>query len=320
MHIVSLGDSMKAYDKELQMHILKKIPAFEGWYFRFVDTKLSVAIIIGISKAKEKQTAFIQTFNTLDHKIEITSYPLQAFQYHDDPFIVKIADNIFASDYVYLDDPHLSIKGTLHIESPCHLSSSLYAPTIMGPFAYLKRLECNHAIIHLESKVTGQIQYRQQQYVIQATGYQEKDWGTSFPSKYVWLQSNYCLNKQAILFFSCASIPIVIGHFMGIIMVIKIDQKEYRFASYYGARVTRQYQRQGYFYLVIKQLQYQIFIRIKQGPTCTLEAPTNGLMCSKVEESLEGEVVIKIFRKDILLHQLQFIKCGVEIFHFFTKE
>lgn len=311
---------MKAYDKELQMHHFTKIPAFEGWYFRLVDTKFSLAIIIGISRADKEEKAFIQTFNTIDHKIEIVSYSLESFQYHGDPFIIKIANCIFTNDYIYLDDANLSVKGTLSIEKPRSLHSSLYAPTIMGPFAYLKKMECNHGVLNLESKVTGKIEYHHKKYDISGICYQEKDWGTSFPSKYVWLQSNYCLNTRAILFLSCASIPLKWIGFMGIIMVLIIANQEYRFASYYGARITNRYQRQGYYYIIIKQHSYQLCIRIKQGPTCTLEAPLNGLMCSKVNESLEGEVVIKVFKKDKLIHQLHFIKCGVEISNFFSTK
>lgn len=306
--------------KEIQIHHFNKIPAFEGWYFRISDTKLSLAIIIGLSRGKEEEKVFIQVFDTLFHNIEIVSYPILALKYHDDPFIIKIQQCIFTMDYIYLEDPGLSVQGTLHIQEAKTLNSSFYAPTIMGPFAYLKAMECNHGVLNLESKVTGKLNINNKNYTINGVCYQEKDWGTSFPSKYIWLQSNYCLNQRAILFLSCATIPLKVFHFMGLIMVLVIDDKQYRFASYYGARVIKRYKRQEYYYLVIKQNSYQLLFKIKQGKTCTLEAPVNGLMHAKVEESLEGEVSLRVFRRGELLQELHFIKCGVEISNFYKEE
>lgn len=309
---------MNIEKKQIQIHHFNKIPAFEGWYFRVSDTKLSLAIIVGLSRAKDEEKVFIQIFDTLFHKMEIVSYPILALQYHTDPFIIKIQQCIFTNDYIYLEDNNLSIKATLHIQEYKTLKSSLYAPTIMGPFAYLKSMECNHAILNLESKVTGKVTTHHHMYDINGICYQEKDWGTSFPSQYIWLQSNYCLQQKAILFLSCATIPLKVMHFMGLIMVLVINHKEYRFASYYGARVIKRYQIKEYYYLVIKQHSYQLLFKIKQGKTCTLEAPINGLMHAKVKESLEGEVLLRVFKRDQLLQQLHFIKCGVEIANFFN--
>lgn len=303
--------------KEIQIHHFNKIPAFEGWYFRISDAKVSLAIIIGLSRGKDEEKVFIQVFDTLFNTMEIVSYPILALQYHDDPFIIKIQQSVFTMDYIYLEDQKLSWQGTLHIQKAKALEYSLYAPTIMGPFAYLKTMECNHGILNLGSRVTGELMVNKQRYDINGICYQEKDWGTSFPSQYIWLQSNYCLTKKAILFLSCATIPLRVLSFIGVIIVLVIDNKEYRFASYYGARVIKRYQRQEYYYVVIKQHSYQLLFKIKQGNSCTLDAPINGLMHAKVQESLKGEVDVRVFKRGKLLHDLHFIKCGVEISNFY---
>lgn len=84
---------------------------------------------------------------------------------------------------------------------PLHIQTTKYAPTIMGPFAYLKNMQCNHAILNLESQTHGYMKYQNQIYNIQGIIYQEKDWGNSFPKKYIWVQSNCCLQKKQFYFY-----------------------------------------------------------------------------------------------------------------------
>ena len=68
---------------------------------------------------------------------------------------------------------------------PLHIERTRYAPTIMGPFAYLKNMQCNHAIINLESQTHGYMKYQNQIYDIQGFIYQEKDWSNPFPKRYM---------------------------------------------------------------------------------------------------------------------------------------
>ena len=68
---------------------------------------------------------------------------------------------------------------------PLHIERTRYAPTIMGPFAYLKNMQCNHAIINLESQTHDYLKYQNQIYDIQGFIYQEKDWSNPFPKRYM---------------------------------------------------------------------------------------------------------------------------------------
>ncbi|WP_368275548.1 tocopherol cyclase family protein [Coprobacillus cateniformis] len=45
------------------------------------------------------------------------------------------------------------------------------------------------------------MKYQNQIYNIQGIIYQEKDWGNSFPKKYIWVQSNCCLQKKQFYFY-----------------------------------------------------------------------------------------------------------------------
>ncbi|WP_074434818.1 tocopherol cyclase family protein [Beduini massiliensis] len=308
---------MITYDTELQLHQSYKIPAFEGWYFRVVDNQVSIAVIIGIAKTKEKQEAFIQIFHTLNEKMEKVSYDIKDVQYQDEPFLIKIKDSIFSKNRLYIKDQGLSVLLDIKIKAPLSLKQTKYAPTIMGPFAYLKNMQCNHAVLNLGSSTQGEMVYQNSSYKIKGILYQEKDWGNSFPRKYIWVQSNCCQEKQAVLFLSCAAIPLKPIEFTGIIMVIAIGEKQYRFASYYGAFITKAKRVKDYFYLSIRQGKYNIVLKIKSGKTYRLDAPEMGEMQRNVEESLLGQVEMKLYEYHQCKEHLLFSHCGIENDHFF---
>ncbi len=66
-------------------------------------------------------------------------------------------------------------------------------------------------------------------------GYWEGDRGRSFPKEYAWTQ---CLFKGGSLMLSVADIPMAKMHFTGIIGVVLWKGREYRLATYLGARVV----------------------------------------------------------------------------------
>ena len=147
--------------------------------------------------------------------------------------------------------------------------------------------------------------------------YQEKDWGRSFPKKYIWIQSNCCKEKQGVLFLSIALIPISSLSFTGIIMFLKIDGKEYRFASYYGAILTHKKRTSSTYEFTIRQGIYRLEFEIEMGELYHLEAPKLGEMNREVKETLLGETKIKIYKCNKCIETLSFYRCGIEHDQFF---
>ena len=175
------GDIMISYEQEWQLHQSHKIPAFEGWYFRVVDNQVSAAVIIGIAKTQDKW----EVFYTLCQSMEKVSYDIKDFVYQEEPFAISIKDSIFKKHYIHIEDSKLSTVIDLELDMPLHIQTTKYAPTIMGPFAYLKNMQCNHAIINLESQTHDYLKYQNQIYDIQGFIYQEKDWSNPFPKRYM---------------------------------------------------------------------------------------------------------------------------------------
>ena len=117
---------------------------------------------------------------------------------------------------------------------------SFLKPNIMGILTYLPN-ECNHSIVSMDHKVSGQLQLGEKSFLIEnAKGYMEKDWGTGFPKEYVWLQGNNFQEddvSESSVVFSYATIS-VLGRFAkGFLVVLIHKGLEYRFTSVEGGRI-----------------------------------------------------------------------------------
>ena len=299
---------IKKHDDEFAYHTQESAPYFEGWYIKVVTDELSFAVIIGISMTKKGKTAFIQTNSTLCPST-YTSYEEEDIQIQHDPFKLQIGRTILEQYQL-----NMNLENGLH----CHLyfdkltklKGNDYMPTIMGPFSYLKHMECVHAIISLHHFVRGKIMFGSHVYELpNAIGYMEKDRGKSFPSSYLWYQSNHCGLSDTCFFLSIARIPLMVGSFQGNICVLMIEGKQYRFASYLGCRVSK---RKDVY--ILKQYPYKLLVKITCVHAEKLKAPKMGDMRNEVLESLDGEAIVHLYRGNQKLYQLHFIKGGYELF------
>ena len=308
---------MKREDRELSMHLKdddKRL--FEGWYIKITDPKISLAIIIGISKTIEESYAFIQTLDTYTNQSQMLEYPLEAFTWGNEPFYLQLGDNLFTKDKVVLklDEGSVFIQGTINLGPLTKLTTSLYAPTIMGPFAYLAKRVCNHGIISLKHDVNGTININGETLSINGIGYLEKDWGQSFPASYLWLQSNVCKEHDANIFLSVADVALMKCSFKGVIMTLLVEQQQYHLASYYGAYVKDKFIKEGYYYLIIKQWAYTFYFKIKPGNSVLLKAPQFGKMSESVEECLDALIVLLVYKHNQRVAKFSFTNCGLELF------
>ena len=89
---------MKIENTELNLHLKDSDQRlFEGWYFKIVDCKISLAIIVGISKS----CAFIQTLDTYTNQSQMIEYSLDDFQWGKDPFYIRIKNNFFTKNKLF---------------------------------------------------------------------------------------------------------------------------------------------------------------------------------------------------------------------------
>lgn len=151
---------------------------------------------------------------------------------------------------------------------------------IMGPFSLLPFLECRHCVRSMKHSVSGKMFVNGQEYLFQdAIGYWEGDQGYSFPKEYAWTQ---CSFPGGALMLSVADVPIAGFHFRGIIGVVLWKGREYRLATYLGAKAVQV--KEGKLWIVQGNLELEA--RLLEKVRCPLKAPDNGNMMRTIHENV----------------------------------
>lgn len=314
----------KLLQPELFQGRKKKNAYFEGWYYKLVsqDENMTIALIPGVSIQKKDPHAFIQVFmsqkedQALTLKTYYVRYDIKDFSYEDQPFSVRIKDNIFSKTMISIDirQEGLSLKGKVHIRETTPLKKSLWMPNIMGPFGYLNFMECYHGVVSMNHTLHGTLQVNGSPVIFNdSKGYIEKDWGKSFPRAYVWLQSNHFKEKDTSLMFSYADIPFLGFYFKGLIAVLSYQGKELRFATYNRAKIKKEDIKDRSVHYVLKKGSYILEIEASSDNEISLASPKNGEMINQIKEGLSGNIDIKLYKKNTLIYQDTGYHAGIEI-------
>ncbi|MEO1258759.1 MAG: tocopherol cyclase family protein [Bacteroidota bacterium] len=288
---------------------------FEGWYFKIVDPaeQQVFAIIPGISKeANGKKHAFIQV---LDGKKCIASYhhfKAEAFIPDENKFHLKLGENSFSAEELILDLPEL--KGRLKIEKTHPWPKMLGAPGIMGWYSFVPFMECYHGVVSLYHYLQGQLEvYGRKTDFSNGIGYIEKDWGTSFPRSWIWMQSNhFAADDKICLMASVAHIPWLGSFFIGYIVGFLWKGKLYRFATYTGAKMRASLNEDDV-RLSFKDRKNRLEIIGQQAPGAKLVSPITGEMTGKVNESMQGILQVRFFENEKLIFEGTGKNAGLEI-------
>ena len=163
---------------------------------------------------------------------------------------------------------------------------------IMGPFRFVPFLECRHSVLSMRHRVNGEITVNGKAYVFKdALGYIEGDKGTSFPEEYAWTQ---CFFEGGSLMLSVAEIPLGPLRFTGVICAILLNGKEYRLASYLGARAAKIADGE----IVIRQGKYTLAASLIEKNAQPLAAPMGGNMLRIIRESAACRASYKLEKGD----------------------
>jgi len=300
---------------------LKKKKYFEGWYYKFVskDLQHSLALIPGISLNQKDSHCFIQIFYTNAQKqmhTEYIRYQTHDFDVIQQPFTLKINNHIFDENHieVNINNDKIKINGKLEIKGLNKINKSFISPSIMGPFAYLRFMECHHGVVSMSHEIKGQMTINQVKIDFSGgKGYIEKDWGRSFPQSYVWMQSNHFSNQQLSFMFSEASIPFLGFEFKGLLVILMDGQNEYRFTTYNFSKIIERDIRKHEVFYQVKKGKYMIEIQAKNKETIGLAAPKNGVMDQVIKEGLTGSIDIKLYKNNILILEDTGHQAGIEI-------
>jgi tocopherol cyclase len=98
-------------------------------------------------------------------------------------------------------------------------------------------MECYHGVLSFDHAIHGKLTIDGQEIDFEGgRGYIEKDWGNSFPSAWVWFQSNHFERPGTCITSSVVVIPFGGTTFNGFIVGLWHAGRLYRFATYTGAR------------------------------------------------------------------------------------
>ncbi len=286
----------KIFHPEIFQGSISKKKYFEGWYFKLVssDEKHVAAIIPGIAiSGRKDKHSFIQTFNGISHTTNYHSFPIEEFKADKKLLDVTIGNNHFTKNGITLDLPEM--KGEITFSNLVLPKRTRTSPGVMGWYSFVPFMQCKHEVISLHHQLTGktlgdfgEISWDS------GVGYIEKDWGSSFPKCWVWLHSNHFgSTHRASLMASIAHIPWMGRYFPGFIVVFRLDDAEYRFATY-NQSLMKCLVFKDTLFLDFKKNDIQLSIVAHRGVTASLQTPIQGQMKGKLNESMSAKLDVKL--------------------------
>lgn len=310
---------MKLFKPEVFQGSLSKKHYFEGWYFKHVSEDLSqvYSFIPGMSLNPKDPHAFIQIINGITGETHYINYNIKQFSFEKDKLWVKIGDSVFTNNGINLNikDPNISIQGELKYSNLSPYPKTLVSPGIMGWYSYMPFMECYHGVVSANHIISGQLNVNNSTINFNnAKGYIEKDWGTSFPECWIWLQSNSFKNNTTCLFVSIAKIPWIGKHFMGFIAFLYYKGEYIKFCTYNHAKLTKTSFNENNLCIALKNSKYELKINTIIKNSGELIAPTRGNMERRIKESIDSIVSFTLFdQKGNIIVTDESDRAGLEI-------
>lgn len=261
----------------ISFHAERKEPTmknyFCGWYLKCQSDHQTLALIAAFHEIVGTKSCSVQLIT--DEQSFHIPFPIDYFRKSKQGFSVRIGKNSFSREGIKLDihTDTLTARGCVRFGEPAPLNYD-----IMGPFCFVPFMECRHSVLSMKHSVNGTIRVNGTDFVFTgANGYIEGDRGTSFPNEYAWTQ---CLFPEGSLMLSAADIPIGPFHFTGVISIVRWQQKEYRLATYLGAKAVRIKNGE----LTIRQGPYVLNAKLLEQNAHCLRAPKGGAMERTIRE------------------------------------
>jgi tocopherol cyclase len=279
---------------------LKRKNYFEGWYFKLVTRDLIYAIIPGVSLVKNDPHAFIQIFDGKSGYTDYIRYPLDQFSWHTKHLFVKIGESVFTGNGVMLDinTERTTLKGNIEFRNVVQYPRSILSPGIMGWYSFVPFMECNHGVVSVNHDLRGTLSINGNLIDLNGgKGYIEKDWGTSFPESWIWIQSNDFAEHEVSFMLSIAKIPWMGGFFIGLISFLFINGKFYLFSTYNKSTFSEVSNDKEQLEITLKNRRNMLKVKVAKNSFSDLAAPVKGEMTRRIRESIDSELHISLFNE-----------------------
>jgi tocopherol cyclase len=273
---------------------------FEGWYFKLVDADGAhpISLIPGVSFSEDGRvrTAFVQLVRP-GGRTRYLPFPAEAFTYEKKRFAISVGGNRFSRDAITLDlrDEVGGVSGEIRFGPWTPWPVRPLSPGVMGWYRFVPGMECYHGVLSLDHALTGSLEVDGETLTFDGgRGYTEKDWGRSFPSSWIWAQSNHFGREGVSVSASIARIPWMTGTFTGSIAGLLLDGELHRFATYTGARLACVETRPGEADILLRDAHSELELHVHGGTTAPLKAPALGSMEARADEALGASVHVTL--------------------------
>jgi hypothetical protein len=292
----------RLYNPEVFQGSLRKKHYFEGWYFKHVtrDPSHSFSFIPGISLTENDSHAFIQVMNGYTGKTSYIRYPLDEFKPELKRMAIRVGGSEFTNDHVHLDinSDNIMLTGQIDYHNMVKYPKRLLSPGIMGWYSFIPFMECNHGIMSVIHDLSGSISFDGNPVDFSnGKGYIEKDWGTSFPEAWIWIQSHSFAEHDTSFSFSIAKIPWMGSFFIGFISFLYFGGKFYLFSTYNKSRVIDVSHDETSIEISVASNRYSLKVTVIKNSFGDLRAPVSGEMSRRIMESNDSEVHLQLIDK-----------------------
>ena len=264
---------------------------FEGLYFKQQNEQETIAFIPAVHvDGGGRRSASIQIItNRGSYCTEIAP---DRFVIRRNGPLVRADNNLFTGSGIKIDieTEDITVKGGLRFGNltPLHYD-------IMGPFRYAPLMECRHTVVSMSHTVNGTLRVNGKEMRFDdGTGYIEGDRGRSFPRRYVW---THCGFEDGALMLSAAEIPFLGTTFLGVIGAVILRGREYRLATYLGAKAVHI----GDGSLTVRQGPYVLTARLMGICGTKLRAPVRGAMSRSIRENPACRAHYRLEKEGVVL-------------------
>ena len=288
---------------------------FEGWYFKHGTGRGVYSFIPGLSVGPEgEKSAFLQVIAPGGSRF--LRYAPEEYRADPASCSVRIGDSRFDRSGARLSVSRdgTEIRGEIRYSEFRPIRRSVYCPTAMGPFSYLRFMECSHDVVSLSHGLSGSLNLCGETVDFTGgTGYVERDAGRSFPSAWVWYQSCGFSRPDDCVMLAAARIPLGKKlEFPGLICICAAGGREYRLATYCGGRLEYAGQTGDGFLLRARQGSLRLTIRVRPARGHALLAPLMGDMTRTIREYPCCDSAVRLARGGEILLQGEGRCAGVE--------
>lgn len=278
---------------------------FEGWYFKLIDATEhhAFSFIPGIFYGKNTSYShsFIQILNGGDVDYSYLKYSVNDFSASKKSFSLKVNGNTFTKNKIALniDSNNIKINGEVRFSDIRNWPSTSINPGSMGFYNFIPHMQCYSQVCTMDMKLLGSLNINGEEIDLTGgRGYIEKNWGSSFPYSWIWVQCNNFRSSNTSLTCSIAHIPFLSSSFRGFLIGISIENKFYKFTTMNKSKLhTEQVQNNIFISCENKNylLKIQTFSEINDFMMCY--APRDDKMIPLVGEALKGKVSVELIEK-----------------------